>query len=311
LADIENGHSKNSHGNIALEVSRRWVIPATSNSRNSVEAQVGVLVRQRKASASNHCEIILPHFKDIEKRVSEWGIDAKQTRELYKRIKDLYQQSNRSVEAHKWTIMYLSTSSGEAEVTTDSVKAVLDAIKTPDLYQFDGLLHVNSIKQLENDPKYSKVYRLLALFVGESLDAFKSFTAANPGYLKELGLNEEQLAEKMKLLSLASLASSSRELTYAEIAKALQIPEDQVEPQVIKAISEGLIEAKMDQLKNTVRVTRSLQRVFTRAEWKYLSENLTAWKKNIQILLQTLQDCKEQSQQGASELSRAGDVTQI
>lgn len=57
--------------------------------------------------------------------------------------------------------------------------------------------------------------------------------------------------------------------------------------------------------------SRSLQRVFTRAQWKYLSENLAAWKKNVQTLLQTLQDCKHQTQQVAIELSKAGDVTQI
>jgi len=264
------------------------------------------------ASASKHPEIIIPQFRDIERRISEWGIDEKQMRDLYKRIRDLYRQSNKSVDAYKWTVKYVSTLSGtQDEVTTESVNAVLDAIKSVAVYQFDGLLDVTPIKQLEKDSKYSKIYQLLKIFAGETLDAFKSFTNANPGYLKQLGLDEDQLTHKMKLLTLASLAASNHEITYAAIAKALQINADDVEGWVITAISEGLLEAKMNQLKNTVRVTRSIQRVFTRAQWKYLSENLAAWKKNIQILLQTLQDCKYQTQQVASELSRAGDVTQI
>jgi len=84
-----------------------------------------------------------------------------------------------------------------------------------------------------------------------------------------------------------------------------------VETWVISAISEGVLEAKMDQLKSTVRVTSSLQRTFTRAQWKYLSEHLTSWKKNVQTLLQTLQDCKQQAQTQASDLTQGGDVTQI
>ena len=56
---------------------------------------------------------------------------------------------------------------------------------------------------------------------------------------------------------------------------------------------------------------RSLQRIFTQSQWKQLSENLGVWKKNVQNLLQTVQDCKQQSQQQFSELIQKEDVTQI
>lgn len=93
-----------------------------------------------------------------------------------------------SGDAYKWTVKYLSKLSGtQDEVTTESVNAILDAIKSTDLYQFDGLLDVPTIKQLEKDPKYAKVHQLLTIFVVESLDTFKTFTTANPGYLKQLG----------------------------------------------------------------------------------------------------------------------------
>ena len=58
----------------------------------------------------------------------------------------------------------------------------------------------------------------------------------------------------MKLLSLATLAANNSEISYSSIAKALQINEDEVESCVIASISEGVLEAKMDQLKRTVRV---------------------------------------------------------
>jgi len=264
------------------------------------------------AAASKHPEVVFPHFKDIDQKISEWGIDEKQIQDLYKRIRDLYKQSNKSAEAQKWTIKYLTNIKGSAdEVSNEAANAVLEAIKTSDLYQFDGLLDVTAIKQLEKDAKYARLHQLLSIFVSESLDSFKAFTTANSGYLQQLGLDEAQCTHKMKLLSLATLAAANSEISYASIAKALQIKESEVEGWVISAISEGVIEAKMDQLKNTVRVTRSLQRIFTRAQWKQLSENLEAWKKNIQTLLQTLQDCKLQTQLQASELTQREDVTQI
>lgn len=264
------------------------------------------------AAASKHPEVVFPHFKDIDQKVSDWGIDEKQTQDLYKQIRDLYKQCNKSAEAQRWTIKYLTNIKGSAdEVSNEAANAVLEAIKTPDLYQFDGLLDVAAIKQLEKDVKHARLHKLLSIFVSESLDSFKAFTTANAGYLQQLGLDEAQCTHKMKLLSLATLAAANPEIPYSSIAKALQIKENEVEGWVISAISEGVIEAKMDQLKGTVRVTRSLQRIFTRAQWKQLSENLEAWKKNVQTLLQTLQDCKHQTQLQASELTQREDVTQI
>jgi len=263
------------------------------------------------AAASRHPEVVFPHFKQIDQKIAEWGIDEKQTQELYKRIRDLYKQSNRSAEAQRWTIKYLTNIKGSAdEVSNEAANAILEAIKTPDLYQFDGLLDVSAIKQLEKDAKHARLHQLLSIFASESLDSFRAFTNSNAGYLQQLGLDETQCTHKMKLLSLATLAAANSEISYASIAKALQINENEVEGWVISSISEGVLEAKMDQLKGTVRVTRSLQRIFTRAQWKQLSENLEAWKKNVQTLLQTLSDCKHQTQQQVSELQRE-DVTQI
>lgn len=262
--------------------------------------------------ASRHPEVAFPHFKDIDQKIAEWGIDEKQTMVLYKSIRDLYKRMNKSTETQKWTIRYLSnfkTSSDEA--LKEAANVVLEAIQTPDTYQFDGLLDITVVRGLEKDPNYSKLYQLLSIFVSESLDSFKAFTASNPSYLQQLGLDEGKCIHKMKLLSLATLAANNSEISYSSIAKALQINEDEVESCVIASISEGVLEAKMDQLKRTVRVMRSLQRIFTQSQWKQLSENLGVWKKNVQNLLQTVQDCKQQSQQQFSELIQKEDVTQI
>jgi len=263
------------------------------------------------AGTTKHPEVVIPHFKDLDTRITEWKIDENQTRELFKRISVLYRQNGKYLEAHRWTVKYLLTLHGVSdEVKTEAVNAALDAIKSTELYQFEGLLEVPAIKQLEKDTKYSKLYQLLNIFVGESLDSFKTFVAANREYIQQLDLNEEQSTHKMRLLSIASLAAANHELTYSQIAKALQLDESDVEVWIISAISDGILEAKMDQIKKIVRVTRSLQRIFTQTQWKHLGENLTTWKKNVQILLTTLQDCKHQTQQKAIELAQ-GDVTQI
>ncbi len=47
------------------------------------------------ARSTRHVELVLPHFKAIEGRIREWGINSKQTRELYRLIRDSLKASNK------------------------------------------------------------------------------------------------------------------------------------------------------------------------------------------------------------------------
>jgi len=106
-------------------------------------------------------------------------------------------------------------------------------------------------------------------------------------------MNNDENLRKIRLLSLASLASDSSEIAYATISKSLQVSEDEVEIWVITAISEDLIAAKMDQLRRVVVIIRSLQRNFSKIQWKQLADGLTAWKGHVQVMLNSLQETKK------------------
>jgi translation initiation factor 3 subunit M len=67
-------------------------------------------------------------------------------------------------------------------------------------------------------------------------------------------LNEENCVRKLRLLSLASLASETNEIPYSSIASTLQIKEEEIESWVILAVSAKLIEAKLDQLRRVAVV---------------------------------------------------------
>jgi len=263
------------------------------------------------ARAINRVDLVLPHFKDIESRIREWGITSKQTRELYKLIRDSLQASKKSIEAYKWTIKYLATfeagfdQSEAAGAREEAINAALDAIRLPDLFQFDTLLDSLPIKQLDTDNnnatsnnkiQTSKLLQLLKIFVSGAYEDFLKFHNENSDFLKSAGLDSEELTRKMRLLSLATLAAANQEVPYHVIAKSLQVPEDEVEVWVIMAIGESILEAKMDQLRKLVIISRSLQRVFTPTQWKQLGDRLNVWKGNIKVILNTLQDCKQQQQ---------------
>ena len=67
---------------------------------------------------------------------------------------------------------------------------------------------------------------------------------------------------------------------------------NEVEDWVVKAISSGLVDARMDQLTSTVTVTRSVQREFSGSQWRLLKERLDAWAGNIGAMLKSVEESR-------------------
>ncbi len=84
---------------------------------------------------------------------------------------------------------YLSTFDGpDPSQTNEAATAALEAIRLPNLLQFDTLLDLPLVKQLETSKDHAKLFQLLKIFVGENFDAYRSFILANADYLKSIGL---------------------------------------------------------------------------------------------------------------------------
>ncbi len=52
----------------------------------------------------------------------------------------------------------------------------------------------------------------------------------------------------------------------------------EVEAWVVKGITSGLIDARMDQASQAIVVARSTERVFDAAAWKNLQQTLSQWR---------------------------------
>lgn len=130
-------------------------------------------------------------------------------------------------------------------------------------FAFEDLLQYKSLQQLKGSPEFE----LLNIFLNGNLQEYNRFAAEHQDLLANFDV--ERNVTKMRLLSLASLGSENlaRELTYSEIATALEIADTEVEMWVIDVIRAGLVEAKLDQLNKTVIVYRSIYRVFGKEQW--------------------------------------------
>eukprot|EP01050_Picozoa_sp_SAG11_P024450 SAG11_NODE_5204_length_1631_cov_1.122715_2_plen_153_part_00 len=126
------------------------------------------------------------------------------------------------------------------------------------------------------------------------------------GFVESIGLEPASCLEKMKMLSVVSLAAEAgTELSYTLVASTLDIaavddPNDELPPWVtaveewiIRAIAAGLIEARLDQRRRVVLVSRAMEREFTDGEWQELGSTVGAWKDNVQRMLMVIESARD------------------
>lgn len=191
--------------------------------------------------------------------------------------------------AFDFVLKNLATYDANDAAALDVAKeAIMQAVAIENYFAFEDLMQYTAIQKLKGTPEYE----LLDVFLNGTLPTYKSFASAHPDLIKRL--DEESNIRKIRLLSLASLGSEnlSRELTYAEIAKNLEIPEEDVEMWVIDVIRAGLVEAKLNQLSKTVLVHRSIYRVFGKEQWQQLSTRLNSWKDSLNEILAVIGNAK-------------------
>jgi len=102
----------------------------------------------------------------------------------------------------------------------------------------------------------------------------------------------EDLAYKMRLLNLNTLACQQSVLSYELITKTLEINESEVELFVIDATSSGILDARIDQLNQRIIIKNAPSRRFDKKRWQSLDEKLDKWKENMAHLLNILHSSK-------------------
>ena len=169
------------------------------------------------------------------------------------------------------------------------------------------LLSLNAIKLLAagSTPDHANIHRLLCLFATDDVDAYLTFSGQQQDFLSRHKLSHTLLLQKLRILSLCALASSSASssLPYSAIQSRLSLPATvDVEMAVIDAIVSGRLDARIDQDKETVVVRRVVGSVLkvrpssgaagkgagevgVEADWAVLERRLGSWKTNISQVL--------------------------
>lgn len=199
----------------------------------------------------------------------------------------------------KYLALYLQTfetlPANELKAVADSaVKGAVAVIRNPieTFTQGIDIVELDAVKQLKDDAKHADLYELLVIFSRKALEDYLAFHKTKASVLATYGLNHQDCMSNIRLLSLCSFVQR-QEITYAQITKALQVPEDQVEMWVVKAITCNLVQAKIDQLGQVVAISHCINRHFSKTEWEQVGERLALWKKNIGELRKKIQTARD------------------
>ncbi|PIA63120.1 hypothetical protein AQUCO_00200861v1 [Aquilegia coerulea] len=259
-------------------------------------------------------ENIIPSFKKIDTFLKEWNIGTVDQRELFLTISNILKDNKSSAkDSFYFLTKYLVTFSGEdahhalSEAKEEAVRAIVEFVKAPDVFQCD-LLDLPAVGQLEKDGKYALVYQLLKIFLTLRLDAYLEFQAANSTLLKSYGIVHEDCITKMRLMSLADLGSNdSGEIPYSLIKDTLRVTDEEVEQWVVKAISAKIFDCKIDQMNETVIVSRCTERVFGINQWQSLQSKLAILRGNVANVISTIHANKvtEDASQTAQGVTQA------
>ncbi|KAL7554624.1 hypothetical protein ACHAWF_018126 [Thalassiosira exigua] len=192
-------------------------------------------------------------------------------------------------------LLFLDTYTDQSQLDNDANvyarDAAVYAIRDPiNLFSTQRrILSIPAVSALQKSQP--ALYDLLKIFMEGRLQDYRDFTAMpdKTAVFSSFGLDEGECMRNMCLLSLVSLAGEHEEIPYSAIATTLGVDEGEVEGWVIKAVSSGLMEAKMDQLRKVVLVERCVVRQFGTKEWTALKQRLDAWKANVKSVLDALE----------------------
>ncbi|KAK9831893.1 hypothetical protein WJX81_006639 [Elliptochloris bilobata] len=253
--------------------------------------QLRVLLRTLAyAKASNLAGLLAPVVKNrVESWVKDFDLSVADQRTLYLASADLLRSSRKKAagakDAFKLTLKALATFEGEDPAAVAAVKgvaadAVADYLRSADVYSFD-LLEAPPIKQLAADEATAPLHQLLQVVIAGDVKAFEVFRKEHAAVLEARGLVAEDVQSKTRIMALLVLGGRRDEVSFSTIQEALCVGEGDVEAWVVRAIGKKLLEARIDQMRRTVAVTKCAQRTFPGAQWRALLAQLGAWKDNL------------------------------
>lgn len=241
---------------------------------------------------------VAKHLGDVEGRVTAWKLSTGEQQQVYLKLAEATKDYQGGEMAQKFLVKYLSLWGPKdklASVATQAIEASVTAIQNPTAFDCDELLQLPAVAALATGDDRSKaVHRLLEIYSSEKLDAYEVFAESHKDLLASIGLTHETCVDKLRMVTMASLAAEMNVIPYDRVKETLKLASDKdVEQWVIKVKRAGLVQAKMDQLTRKIHVARTTARVINTTDWAELGKRVDGWKQCMENMSVIIKGAKE------------------
>jgi 26S proteasome regulatory subunit N9 len=231
-------------------------------------------------------------FDEVKKIIEEGktllssmtGVDAATYSAFYLTASEYHKQRGTPAEFYDNGLLYLAYT--PLETLSDFQKRSLAfdlslaALVGEGIYNFGELLGqpiMDSLKGTVNE----WIVHFLAAFNSGSIAKYESLVAAHQAALLQqpaLVANQLLLKEKISILALIELISGTeRTVSFQSISKAVNLPLNEIEILVMKALSLGLVKGKIDEVEQKVTFSWVKPRVLDKTQINQLRERLSKW----------------------------------
>jgi len=250
---------------------------------------------------------VLPYLEYLDAWMVDWegSLTPKDKRTLFLDLSKYMRALGKRVDAFLYLKRFAQLFQGEkeselgtAEVQEPTIQLLKDALQLPSVIQFDDILKFDTVKAL-NKSKHAKVIDLCKLFLNGDVKDLDKFHKDNKKLFTDYDIDFEDAKSKIRLLTLATKVHGKSEISLSEVAQAIEESEENVERWVVRALSEGVIDGRIDQLNHKVLIKSAFQREFGKTEWAFLDSKLTQWTDNLENVIKFIGEQKKLREGGA------------
>uniref|UniRef100_A0A0M3ICA6 Eukaryotic translation initiation factor 3 subunit M n=1 Tax=Ascaris lumbricoides TaxID=6252 RepID=A0A0M3ICA6_ASCLU len=221
------------------------------------------------------------NIDQINEYVKKWSLNTQQHRSLLRLIHGALINDQRADQAAKIMAALLATytDADAASAIDDARECVRTAIVDPKSFCFDHLLRLSAVKLLQKASFSDAVmFEVLKLFSEGTLGDYRAFVSKHPNFVRDkLQVDEAVLIKKIRLLTLMSMAEKSNVIPLKDLAKEVDIPEEEeLEEFIIEAVQINAITGKINEMKRELSVSSLQHRSFGRPQWELLQKKLIA-----------------------------------
>jgi len=247
-------------------------------------------------------DLVVPYLEHLDIWMEDWDqhLTVEDKRVLFLDISSymraLGKRSDAFLQLKKYHHLFQGKPKAELEqkeVQEATLQLIKDAFQLPSVIQFDDILKLDTVKTFGNSKhKAKELVKLLAVFLSGDVSDLRTFHGKNTKLFDEYDICFQDAMSKIRLLTLATLVQGKSEISLPAVAQALDEEEENVEKWVVKALSENVIDGRIDQLNKKVLVKSAFQRKFEKEEWDFLDSKLDQWINNLECVIKFIGEQK-------------------